>query len=67
MYKRQDLYECLRAQQEEQAQELATALELYVVGSLNYLPQTADVIAGHTVITERNIEIRAPIKCSWNG
>ena len=32
-----DLYECLRAQQEEQAQELATALELYVFGSLNYL------------------------------
>ena len=46
MYKRQilgDLYECLRAQQEEQAQELATALELYVFGSLNYLNHRTNV------------------------
>lgn len=38
-----DLYECLRAQQEEQAQELATALELYVFGSLNYLNHRTNV------------------------
>ena len=31
----QDLYDCLRAQDEKEAQFLATALEIYVTGSLN--------------------------------
>ena len=44
------MYECLRAQQEEQAQELATALELYVTGSLNYLNHRTNVNINNRVV-----------------
>lgn len=45
-----DLYECLRSQQVEQAQELATALELYVSGSLSYLNHKTNVNINNRVV-----------------
>lgn len=45
-----DLYDCLRAQQEPQAQELATAMELYVTGSLSYLNHRTNVNINNRVV-----------------
>ena len=45
-----DLYQCLRAQEEGQAQELATALELYVSGSLSYLNHRTNVNVSSRVV-----------------
>ena len=45
-----DLYQCLRSQEEGQAQELATALELYVSGSLSYLNHQTNVNINNRVV-----------------
>ena len=45
-----DLYRCLREQEENQAQELATALELYVTGSLSYLNHRTNVNINNRVV-----------------
>lgn len=45
-----DLYQCLRSQEEGQAQELATALELYVSGSLSYLNHRTNVNINNRVV-----------------
>ncbi|MCD7981061.1 MAG: DUF87 domain-containing protein [Clostridiales bacterium] len=38
-----DLYDCLRAQKEDEAQRIATALEIYVTGSLNVFNHQTNV------------------------
>lgn len=45
-----DLYQCLKQQGESQAQELATALELYVSGSLSYLNHRTNVNINNRVV-----------------
>ena len=45
-----DLYQCLRSQEEGQALELATALELYVYGSLSYLNHQTNVNINNRVV-----------------
>lgn len=45
-----DLYQCLREQEENQAQELATAMELYVTGSLSYLNHRTNVDIHNRVV-----------------
>ena len=46
----QDLYECLRAQDEKEAQFLATALEIYVTGSLNVFNHRTNVDIANRVV-----------------
>lgn len=38
-----DLYDCLRTQKEDEAQRIATALEIYVHGSLNVFNHRTNV------------------------
>lgn len=45
-----DLYACLRQQTEEEAQRIATALEIYVNGSLNVFNHQTNVQLGNRVI-----------------
>ena len=45
-----DLYETLRAQKEEQAQRIATALEIYVNGSLKVFNHQTNVELGNRII-----------------
>ena len=46
----QDLYDCLRAQDEKEAQFLATALEIYVTGSLNVFNHRTNVDIQNRVV-----------------
>ncbi len=46
----QDLYDCLRAQDEKEAQFLATALEIYVTGSLNVFNHRTNVDIANRVV-----------------
>ena len=46
----QDLYNCLRAQDEKEAQFLATALEIYVAGSLNVFNHRTNVDIDNRVV-----------------
>ena len=46
----QDLYDCLRAQDEKEAQFLATALEIYVTGSLNVFNHRTNVDINNRVV-----------------
>ncbi len=46
----QDLYDCLRAQDEKEAQFLATALEIYVTGSLNVFNHRTNVDIHNRVV-----------------
>ena len=46
----QDLYDCLRAQDEKEAQFLATALEIYVTGSLNIFNHRTNVDIQNRVV-----------------
>ena len=46
----QDLYNCLRAQDEKEAQFLATALEIYVTGSLNVFNHRTNVDINNRVV-----------------
>ena len=46
----QDLYDCLRAQDEKEAQFLATALEIYVTGSLNVFNYRTNVDIRNRVV-----------------
>ena len=46
----QDLYNCLRAQDEKEAQFLATALEIYVTGSLNVFNHRTNVDIANRVV-----------------
>ena len=46
----QDLYNCLRAQDEKEAQFLATALEIYVTGSLNVFNHRTNVDIDNRVV-----------------
>ena len=46
----QDLYDCLRAQDEKEAQFLATALEIYVTGSLNVFNHRTNVDIRNRVV-----------------
>ena len=46
----QDLYDCLRAQDEKEAQFLATALEIYVTGSLNVFNHRTNVDIDNRVV-----------------
>ena len=46
----QDLYDCLRAQDEKEAQFLATALEIYVTGSLNVFNHKSNVDIHNRVV-----------------
>ena len=45
-----DLYDCLRKQEEKEAQFVATALEIYVTGSLNVLNHQTDVDVSNRVV-----------------
>ena len=45
-----DLYDCLRKQEEKEAQFVATALEIYVVGSLNVFNHRTDVDVSNRVV-----------------
>ena len=45
-----DLYDCLRAQEEKEAQFVATALEIYVSGSLNVFNHRTNVDVSNRVI-----------------
>lgn len=45
-----DLYECLRAQKEPQAQRIATALEIYVNGSLNVFNHQTNVELNNRIV-----------------
>lgn len=45
-----DLYECLRGQSEEEAQRIATALEIYVNGSLNVFNHRTNVELNNRII-----------------
>ena len=45
-----DLYDCLRAQDEKEAQFLATALEIYVTGSLNVFNHRTNVDIANRVV-----------------
>ena len=47
----QDLYNCLRAQDEKEAQFLATALEIYVTGSLNVFNHRTNVDIDNRVVS----------------
>lgn len=57
-----DLYECLLAQNEPHAQELATALELYVNGSLNYLNHRTNVNIKNRVVCYDNSALGQNLK-----
>ena len=46
----QDLYDCLREQDEKEAQFLATALEIYVTGSLNVFNHRTNVDIANRVV-----------------
>ena len=45
-----DLYDCLRKQEEKEAQFVATALEIYVTGSLNVFNHRTDVDVSNRVV-----------------
>ena len=45
-----DLYDCLRAQKEPQAQRIATALEIYVNGSLNLFNHRTNVALNNRIV-----------------
>ena len=45
-----DLYDCLRRQEEKEAQFVATALEIYVTGSLNVFNHQTDVDVSNRVV-----------------
>ena len=45
-----DLYECLRRQNEEEAQRIATALEIYVNGSLNVFNHRTNVELSNRIV-----------------
>lgn len=45
-----DLYDCLRAQKEPQAQRIATALEIYVNGSLNLFNHRTNVELNNRIV-----------------
>ena len=45
-----DLYDCLRKQEEKEAQFVATALEIYVTGSLNVFNHQTDVDVNNRVV-----------------
>ena len=45
-----DLYDCLRKQEEKEAQFVATALEIYVTGSLNVFNHQTDVDVSNRVV-----------------
>ena len=45
-----DLYDCLRAQKEPQAQRIATALEIYVNGSLNVFNHRTNVELNNRIV-----------------
>ena len=45
-----DLYDCLRRQEEKEAQFIATALEIYVTGSLNVFNHQTDVDVSNRVV-----------------
>ena len=45
-----DLYDCLRKQEEKEAQFIATALEIYVSGSLNVFNHQTDVDVSNRVV-----------------
>ena len=45
-----DLYDCLRRQEEKEAQFVATALEIYVTGSLNVFNHRTDVDVSNRVV-----------------
>ena len=45
-----DLYDCLRRQEEKEAQFVATALEIYVTGSLNVFNHQTDVDVNNRVV-----------------
>ena len=45
-----DLYDCLRKQEEKEAQFVATALEIYVTGSLNVFNRRTDVDVSNRVV-----------------
>lgn len=45
-----DLYDCLRRQKEEQAQHIATALEIYVNGSLNVFNHRTNVQLDNRIV-----------------
>ena len=45
-----DLYDCLRKQEEKEAQFVATALEIYVAGSLNVFNHRTDVDVSNRVV-----------------
>ena len=45
-----DLYECLRGQSEEEAQRIATALEIYVNGSLNVFNHRTNVELNNRIV-----------------
>ncbi len=45
-----DLYECLRKQNEEEAQRIATALEIYVNGSLNVFNHRTNVEMANRIV-----------------
>ena len=45
-----DLYDCLRKQEEKKAQFVATALEIYVTGSLNVFNRQTDVDVSNRVV-----------------
>lgn len=45
-----DLYNCLRKQEEKEAQFVATALEIYVDGSLNVFNHRTDVDVSNRVV-----------------
>ena len=45
-----DLYDCLRAQKEPQAQRIATALEIYVNGSLKVFNHRTNVELNNRIV-----------------
>lgn len=65
-----DLYDCLRKQEEKEAQFVATALEIYVDGSLNVFNHRTDVDVSNRVVCYDikelgNLLVLGPVKNRW--
>ena len=57
-----DLYDCLRKQEEKEAQFVATALEIYVTGSLNVFNHQTDVDVSNRVVCSDIKELGKQLK-----
>ena len=60
-----DLYACLRSQKEPQAQRIATALEIYVNGSLKVFNHQTNVKLDNRIVCYDIKELGKQLKKNW--